>query len=457
MRVLTILKQRLRTLFERDRIDLELDEELQYHLDRQIEQNLQAGMPPGLARTAALRLIGGPTQIQEQCRDERGLAWLTDFLRDIRYGFRSFRREPVFVIAIVVTLGLGIGANTAVFSVADELLLKGLPVRQPERLFQVLQPDGPGLQQYGDLFAAADYAAMRDRAGQFAELAAETEAGQVTARTEGAQEEVLNRGIVSGNYFLVLGIDAVIGRTISSVDDHASGQSPIAVISYGFWQRRFDLDRQILGRTIRIGNTIFQIVGVAQPGFFGIDVGTMTDLWTPLASEPLRPRSIRSVRLIGQLNRGSTMAQASAPLQAILHRQMVDMVGHRHAPIADYSKGMKQRVLISAALMHNPDVLILDEPLSGIDVVSAQLFKHLLTELAREGKMILYISHVLEVVERVCAKVVIIYRGRIMADDSVENLRKLANLPSLEEIFTQLVEQRDLEMVARDIVSAVRD
>ncbi|HWC98182.1 MAG TPA: ABC transporter ATP-binding protein [Candidatus Sulfopaludibacter sp.] len=129
---------------------------------------------------------------------------------------------------------------------------------------------------------------------------------------------------------------------------------------------------------------------------------------------------------------------------------------HRHVPIANYSKGMKQRVLISAALVHDPDVLILDEPLSGIDVSSATLFKHLLTELARRGKMILYISHVLEVVERVCARVVIIYRGRIMADDSVENLRKLMNVPSLEEIFGQLVEQRDLEGVARDIVGAIR-
>ena len=129
---------------------------------------------------------------------------------------------------------------------------------------------------------------------------------------------------------------------------------------------------------------------------------------------------------------------------------------HRHGAIATYSKGMKQRILISAALLHDPDVLILDEPLSGIDVSSAALFKHLLTELARRGKTILYISHVLEVVERVCARVVIIYRGRIMADDSVENLRKLRNAPSLEEIFGQLVEQRDLEAVARDIVGAIR-
>jgi ABC-2 type transport system ATP-binding protein len=128
---------------------------------------------------------------------------------------------------------------------------------------------------------------------------------------------------------------------------------------------------------------------------------------------------------------------------------------YRHAPISAYSKGMKQRVLIAAALIHNPDVLILDEPLSGIDVTSAHLFRHLLNELARQGKTILYISHVLEVVEKVCRQVVIIYKGRIMAADSVANLRGLMNAPSLEEIFSQLVEQRDLEAVARDIVCAV--
>jgi ABC-2 type transport system ATP-binding protein len=125
---------------------------------------------------------------------------------------------------------------------------------------------------------------------------------------------------------------------------------------------------------------------------------------------------------------------------------------HRHAPISTYSKGMKQRVLISAALLHDPDVLILDEPLSGIDVTSALLFKHLLNELARRGKTILYISHVLEVVEKVCARVVILYRGRVLANDSVERVR---GMESLEEVFAQLVEHRDLESVARDIAAAV--
>ncbi len=129
---------------------------------------------------------------------------------------------------------------------------------------------------------------------------------------------------------------------------------------------------------------------------------------------------------------------------------------HRHAPLASYSKGMKQRVLISAALVHDPDILIFDEPLSGLDVSSALLFKHLVAELAARGKIILYISHVLEVVERICAKVIIIYKGQVKAEDTVGHLRDLMHLPSLEEIFTQLVQHEDMEAVANDIAEAIR-
>lgn len=128
---------------------------------------------------------------------------------------------------------------------------------------------------------------------------------------------------------------------------------------------------------------------------------------------------------------------------------------HRHAPLASYSKGMKQRVLISAALLHDPDILIFDEPLSGLDVSSALLFKHLVAELSARGKIILYISHVLEVVERICEKIIIIYKGQIKAEDSVEHLRDLMHLPSLEEIFTQLVQHEDMEVVAKDIAQAI--
>jgi len=128
----------------------------------------------------------------------------------------------------------------------------------------------------------------------------------------------------------------------------------------------------------------------------------------------------------------------------------------RHSPLAAYSKGMRQRVLISAALLHDPEVLIFDEPLSGLDVSSILLFKSLVSELGLRGKIILYISHVLEVVERICDKVIIIYKGRIMAEERVSALQGMMNLPSLEAVFTQLVEQQDMERTARDIADAIK-
>ncbi len=129
---------------------------------------------------------------------------------------------------------------------------------------------------------------------------------------------------------------------------------------------------------------------------------------------------------------------------------------HRHSPIASYSKGMKQKVLISAALLHNPDVLIFDEPLSGLDVTSALTFRHLLTALAREGKTVLYSSHVLETVEKVCSRVIILYRGKMVANDRVDRLRDLMSLPSLESVFAQLVVQEDTVKTASQIVDVMK-
>jgi ABC-2 type transport system ATP-binding protein len=127
----------------------------------------------------------------------------------------------------------------------------------------------------------------------------------------------------------------------------------------------------------------------------------------------------------------------------------------RWVPISAYSKGMKQRVLIAAALLHDPDVLIFDEAQSGLDIANSLLFRHILRELATRGKSVLYISHILELVEKVCEHVIIIYKGRIVADDSVGRLRDLMHLPNLEEIFTQLVQQDDMESRARAITSVM--
>ena len=134
---------------------------------------------------------------------------------------------------------------------------------------------------------------------------------------------------------------------------------------------------------------------------------------------------------------------------------LLGLADARWAPISAYSKGMKQRVLIAAALLHDPELLIFDEAQSGLDIANALLFRHLLHALAARGKTILYISHILELVEKVCAHVVVIYQGRIVADDSVERLRGLMHLPNLEEIFSQLVQQDDMERRADDIAAVM--
>ena len=341
MRLLTILKLRLRTLLKSRRLDRELDEELRYHIDLEVERNVKVGMSPPDARRATMQSLGAASQIQEECRDERRAAWFTGIGRDLQYALRNLRRMPGFAIAVVVTLGLGIGANTAVFSIADALLFRALPLPQPERLFQVLQPDCPGLTCYGELFAISDFAEMRGRVAGYADLAAQTEPRQAMASLDGGQEEPVRRAAVSGHYFAVLGIEAAIGRGIGSEGGDESSRAPLAVISYGLWKRRFDADPAVLGRTIRVGKTIFQIAGVAQAGFVGIDLGTPTDLWTPLAFEPAGPRSARSVRLVGRPKTSATMAQVTAPLQAVLHQRMVEMVGRAH----DFPQSLLNRIL----------------------------------------------------------------------------------------------------------------
>jgi ABC-2 type transport system ATP-binding protein len=148
--------------------------------------------------------------------------------------------------------------------------------------------------------------------------------------------------------------------------------------------------------------------------------------------------------------------------QALLDRKVERLLdlfslrGRRHSPISAYSKGMKQKVLICAALMHDPDILIFDEPLSGLDVTSVLILRSVVHSLAQEGKIILYSSHVLEVVEKVCSRVIILHKGRVVADENVSRLRDLMHLPSLEDVFSQLVLEEDTEQVAKEIVETMK-
>jgi ABC-2 type transport system ATP-binding protein len=194
---------------------------------------------------------------------------------------------------------------------------------------------------------------------------------------------------------------------------------------------------RFLGRNIRTDSMLFkQRLGYVpeEPHLYGYLTG------------------LEYLQLAGGL-RGLPDAFVTRRANALL--ELLTLSDARWAPISAYSKGMKQRVLIAAALLHDPDLLIFDEAQSGLDISNALLFRHLLRALAARGKAILYISHVLELVEKVCRRVIILYRGQIVADDSVDRLRDLMRLPSLEKIFTQLVEQDDMEARARDIANLI--
>jgi ABC-2 type transport system ATP-binding protein len=159
------------------------------------------------------------------------------------------------------------------------------------------------------------------------------------------------------------------------------------------------------------------------------------------------------LQLVGRL-RGMEERLIEHKAQELL--RLLALEGARYSAMSDYSKGMKQRVLIAAAVMHDPELIVFDEPLSGLDAISARLFKDMLVLLAREGKAILYISHVMEVVERVCERVIVLQKGKIVADASPQELTKMMNLSSLESVFAQLVQQMDTEQVARDLVEVMK-
>ncbi|HEY3703618.1 MAG TPA: ABC transporter ATP-binding protein [Terracidiphilus sp.] len=163
--------------------------------------------------------------------------------------------------------------------------------------------------------------------------------------------------------------------------------------------------------------------------------------------------ALEYLQLVGRL-RGLSESQIERKAMSLL--RLFDLDSWEHSPISLYSKGMRQRVLIAAALLHNPKLLIFDEPLSGLDVVSARLFKDLLDLLASQGKAVLYISHVLEIVEHICSRVIVIAKGRLMADAAPSELTKLMSLPNLESVFAQLVQQRDTRSQAEQIVKVMR-
>jgi hypothetical protein len=298
--------------------DAEVEEELRFHLEMAEQDALRRG---GSAREARVR-AGGIAQASESVRDQAAIRWLRDFLRDARHGARVLTKSPLFAAAAVGSLALGIGANTAIFSLIDAVTLRMLPVHEPQQLVQLPKFRAP----YGrGSFSYPLYHQLRDELHSFDGLLARAS----TTKREVAiadDPEVVNAEEVSGNYYTVLGISAVAGRTFDEEVDR--NPRPIAVISYAFWKRRFGMDAGAIGKTFRLNRTVFTIAGVTPPEFHGVEAGEAPEITFPLSVDgevrgggswlPYDSRGWLSV--MGRLRHEQTVRGAQAEVSGVFSR-----------------------------------------------------------------------------------------------------------------------------------------
>ena len=255
---------------------------------------------------------------------------MNDIWQDLRFALRTFSKSPAFLLVAVLSLGLGIGANTAIFSLINAVMLRMLPVAHPEQLVLLTDPGFSGVAvettQSGPRSALSypEFQELRAHnpvfSGMFAAQSALSELDVFTANRAGEQSTKAKTQLVSGEFFGVLGVRPAIGRAFTPEEDLAPGANPLAVISYGFWQREFSGDMAVVGKTIRVGQAPFQILGVAPEGFRGILVGSETDLWIPITMQEqvlpgrhyLQPRDTLWLQVMARLAPGMTRATAQA-------------------------------------------------------------------------------------------------------------------------------------------------
>jgi hypothetical protein len=294
MRALQQLRLRLRSLFRRSRVERELAEELSFHLEEQIAENRAAGMSAGEARLAALRVLGGVSQIQEECRDMRMTTIMEGFFRDFRHALRVMRRNPAFASASILVLALGIGANTAIFSVANAILFRPLPFPEPQRLVRLWDTYGT-LGNLGPV-SYPNFKDWRSWNRSFSAMAAFAERGLVLTGVGDATP--LQTLAASASFFDVLGAQPALGRKFLPEEDGpgANNGADSAIISDRLWRRQFGGDAAILGRSITLSGRSFTVVGVMPLGFNTYTGSDETDVWTTVAvysrAAPGAPRAV---------------------------------------------------------------------------------------------------------------------------------------------------------------------
>ena len=316
-----IIRMRFRSLLKRQRVESELDREMRYHLERQVDENIRARMNAQEAREAAARMFGGVSQIEEQCRDMRRTQYLENFLQDLRYAVRMLGKSPAFTIVIVLTLALSIGANSAIFGVIDGVLLKPLPYPQAERIARVfyrspLYPKFP--------LNPWDFLDFRARNRSFENLAMYTHA-DVQLSGMGSDPVKLSAFRISSGYFRVLGVQPARGREFDFSEERP-GNGNLVILSDRVWRNQFGAAADILGRKVLLNSQPYTVVGVMPPGvdhpgnsYNSVAYGDTVDAWTPFTFDGNpNNRGSHYVEGIGRLQPGVTAEQAAADFNGIM-------------------------------------------------------------------------------------------------------------------------------------------
>jgi putative ABC transport system permease protein len=340
---------RLRSLFRRDAVESEADAELRFHFDQQVAKFIKSGLTREDATRRARLEFGGHEQLKEEIRDASGVNLIETLFQDIRYGLRFLRRTPVISCVAVLSLALGIGANTAIFSLIDNVMLRMLPVQRPEELVQVLKlaPSRGGAVDSG--FTNSLWEQVRDHQDVFSNALAWSQE-QFDLAQGGAVQNA--QGIfVSGKYFEVLGVRTTAGRLFTAADDQR-GCPALAVLSYGFWKDHFGGADSAIGSTLSLNNQRFQVIGVSSLGFYGVEVGSKFDVAIPICAAAifdgkesrLDRRSWWWLSIIGRVKPGISHDQLKARL-AVLSPQVFGGAVPDWSP-AD-QQNFRQRVLLS--------------------------------------------------------------------------------------------------------------
>ena len=384
MRYLRAIFARLAGLFAGSRANDELQEELQSHLEMETAENIRRGMRPDEARRQALIASGGLTQAAEAVRDRRGLPWLENLIADIRYAIRALTHSPAFTTVVVLTLALGIGANTAIFSVVRAVLLKPLPHREGHRLVYLRQSsDGPGGENHE--FSVPEVRDFRNGAPSLGSLAEYSTWTVVLQRDDGAVR--LPVGLVTGNYFEVMGLSPVLGRLTQPGDD-GPGVPPVMVLTHQSWMNRFGGDSSIVGSQLRIDGQPVTVIGVVEPApFFPTRAEAMLNMVTSphhLSAFMVEGRSHRMTELVARLRPDASVAQARAEVDAVHtrmrsdHPEAYDPGSHYRVTVIPFRKVLGERAQLTLWLLMGVAAFVLI--ISAANVANLTLMRGLRRE-----------------------------------------------------------------------------